>query len=139
SAGQVAYYDMETLNGANLKDLSGNANDGTLAGSGGTSQFGKYGKARGFGGAAWVDAGNGASVKLLSGSFTISAIIQTSSSSTDNEIVAKGGSCAVGGYKLTTQSGKLRGTLTIRVRLRTIKSSPDGLLTTESGIPLLLL
>ena len=110
SAGQVAYYDMETLNGANLKDLSGNANDGTLAGSGGTSQFGKYGKARGFGGAAWVDAGNSASVQLLSGSFTISAVIQTSSSSTDNEIVAKGGSCAVGGYKLITQSGKLRGT-----------------------------
>src|SRR2546426_10686257 len=45
SAGQVAYYDMQTLNGASMKDLSGNANDGTTVGTL-TDIPGKYGRAR---------------------------------------------------------------------------------------------
>src|SRR3989449_1076521 len=45
SAGQVAYYDMQTLNGASMKDLSGNANDGSIVGTL-TDIPGKYGRAR---------------------------------------------------------------------------------------------
>src|SRR5439155_7709163 len=102
SSGQVLYYDMETCSATpcgtySMKDLSGNANTGVFAGSGSTFPLGKYGKAVGFAGTGWIDAGNAPTVQLTAGSFTISAIIQTSSTSTDNEIVAKGGSCSVGG------------------------------------------
>src|SRR5213594_2023703 len=54
SAGQVLYYDMGTLNGANMKDLSGNANDGSISGP--VDALGKYGKARDFSGTnQWIE------------------------------------------------------------------------------------
>jgi len=45
SAGQVIYFDMQSLNGANMKDLSGNTNDGLLVGTL-TDTTGRYGRAR---------------------------------------------------------------------------------------------
>jgi len=59
---------------------------------------------------AWIRIGNTPGLNFVQGNFTIAAWIQTTSASSDNEIIAKGGSCAVGGYKLITYNGKLRGT-----------------------------
>ena len=59
---------------------------------------------------SWVKIGNRPELNFLQGNFTIVAWIQTTSQSSDNEIVAKGGSCSVGGYKLITYNGRLRGT-----------------------------
>ena len=53
SAGQVLYYDMQTLNGANMKDLSGNGNDGTISNM--ADVYGKIGKARDTGTTGFIE------------------------------------------------------------------------------------
>ncbi len=53
-----------------MKDLSGNANQGTFGGSGGSFPYGRYGKAGGFGGAAWIQAADAPS--LDTSTFSIS-------------------------------------------------------------------
>ncbi|TMA03915.1 MAG: hypothetical protein E6J94_10295 [Methanobacteriota archaeon] len=106
---RLLHFDMESLLNGKLEDLSGRGDQGTIVGT--TSGPGKIGNARTFGGTSdWINAGNRVPVQITSGDFTVSAWIKTTSTSTDNEIVAKGGSCNVGGYKLITQSGYLRGT-----------------------------
>ncbi|MEM5854647.1 MAG: LamG domain-containing protein [Candidatus Aenigmatarchaeota archaeon] len=87
-------------------DSSGKGNHGKIYGASWTD--GKFGKALSFDGEDdWVKIGD--VLGFTSGDFTIVAWIKTSSGAPDNEIVAKGGSCAVGGYKLITYNGYLRG------------------------------
>ena len=60
---------------------------------------------------AWIEAYNSVPFNFTSGSFTFGAWIKTKSDAQDNEILAKGGSCSVGGYKLNTHGGYLRGSI----------------------------
>src|SRR5207245_1731074 len=83
SAGQVLYFDMETCtaspcSGSNpMKHLSGNANSGTLGGSGYTFPLAKYGKAPNFAGAAWIQTDDSNSLDATR--VTLSAWINPSS------------------------------------------------------------
>jgi len=71
SGGQVLYYDMDTLNGANMKDLSGNANDGTITGP--LAVYGKYGRARDFSGASqWIETASSRSSLSMTDFATVS-------------------------------------------------------------------
>ena len=64
-----------------------------------------------FAGNGWIMIPNSTAFNFSSGSFAITAWVKTSSNSSDNEIVAKGGSCSVGGYKIITYYGQLRGSI----------------------------
>ena len=64
-----------------------------------------------FSGNGWITVPNSTAFNFSSGDFAISAWVKTSSNSSDNEIVAKGGSCSVSGYKLITYNGQLRGSI----------------------------
>src|SRR5207244_2625829 len=75
SAGQVLYYDMETLNGTVMKDLSGNANDGTTSGP--TAKPGKYGSARDFSGTnQWIETASSRSSLSMTDFATVSLWFQ---------------------------------------------------------------
>ncbi len=106
--GTVAYWNFDEGSGTIATDISGNGNDGIIYGANWTS--GKVGKALSFDGVDdYVDIGNNQSYSFIEGEFTIEAWIKTTSNHRDNEIVAKGASCADGGYKLITCEGFLRG------------------------------
>jgi RHS repeat-associated protein len=84
SGGQVLYYDMQTLNGANMKDLSGNANDGGIVGSS-SSVPARYGNARQFDGTGnqYISAASSATTDIT-GSLTVSAWVSYTTIPNDN-------------------------------------------------------
>ena len=57
---------------------------------------------------AWIKIGN--VLDVYYGDYTVMGWFLTTNNSSDNEIIAKGGSCSVGGWKVITQYGYLRGT-----------------------------
>ena len=70
--GIIALYPFVDATGTNLKDFSGNTNDGTLSGLAASPWLAERGGALSFNGAGFVDLGNISST-LFSGDFTISA------------------------------------------------------------------
>lgn len=106
--GTVAYWTFNEGIGTIAHDISGNGNNGTIYGASWTS--GKVGGALQYDGSGdYVDIGSDQSYSFIRDDFTVETWIKTNSDSNDNEIVAKGGSCADGGYKLITYGGFLRG------------------------------
>src|SRR5438445_4810308 len=87
SAGQVLYYDIDTLNGTKMKDLSGNAHDGTIYGSPGASPA-EWGNGRTFDAATkYINAGD---IKGIWSGFTVVATFSiTAWPSNWGDVVAK--------------------------------------------------
>lgn len=106
SAGQVLYYDLETLNSGKMKDLSGNANDGTISGM--ANIYGVVGKAQDTGTAGYIQVADKPSLNPTT-AISISAWFKPGTSSSQyRPIVQKYSS---GGYLLTLDTnvgGKLR-------------------------------
>jgi len=99
SAGQVLYYDMETLNGTKMKDLSGHVSDGTVTGT--TIVLGKYGMARYFNGVGdRIGVTSPASLPLGSSARTLSAWVYIVDYPTSNAafVVAYGANGPATGY-----------------------------------------
>jgi hypothetical protein len=104
--GLLAYYPFS----GNANDESGNGLHGTVYGASLTEdRVGNPDSAYLFDGVDdYVDCGNDPSLNIV-GAITVAAWVKTASDKYDNEIVAKGGSCSDGGYKLVTIYGHLQG------------------------------
>jgi chitodextrinase len=105
--GLVAAYSFNEGTGPTITDASGNGNIGTIAGATWTTA-GKYGGALSFGGASYVDLGNGAAFQLT-GSMTLSAwVYATGTPPDDGQIIAKsdsGSGLAGWQFKTTPDTG----------------------------------
>ena len=117
----VALWHFDEESGSTVYDATANHNDGTIHGATWVGTDGgqwdnrsdvkfSSGSAMQFDGVDdFIDIGTSLSYSFTHDDFTIEAWIKTTSGKFDNEIVAKGGSCADGGYKLITHEGPLRG------------------------------
>ena len=108
SSGLVAAYSFNEGTGTTVTDLSGNNITGTIRGATWTTQ-GKYGNALSFNGSSsYVDLGNPTALRLT-GSMTIEAWINaTSSPPDDGQIVAKSNNSSGWQFKTSPDTGPHR-------------------------------
>ncbi len=115
SAGQVLYYDMDTLTGSQMKDLSGNANSGTIFEA--TSVVGKYGNARYYDGTDdYIQVADSKSLDIT-GAITLSAWINNVNTGTslNGGIVWKSNPLFGNGNQKTYELGFLSGVLYFQI------------------------
>lgn len=100
-SGRVLNFDMQTLTGANMADLSGNGNNAAITGTAVTG--GEFGKARSFSGSGndYLLAASSSSLNIVS-SFTITAWVNyaTNTGTSTSTIVRKWDSAGSLGYLL---------------------------------------
>ena len=127
----VGYWDMETLTGTMLKDLSGKGNDGTMTGT--TSVSGKVGNARSFNGTSdYVDIGSSSTINSVT-DFTISSWVKlgvTLGSANTNYHIFSNNIWNSAGYYLRVENATT--TTWGKITLTTSQSGTSTWLTTQA-------